>query len=126
MKYSPTIACAYLHQNGIPIPQTEHQFCASRKWRFDFAWPLQRLALEVEGGVWTGGRHTRGSGFVKDLAKYNTAASMGWRVVRCEPRHLMTQATLQLLHTCLLHNRNDAEAVQTKLLCPWCGRGDVE
>ena len=70
----------------LPIPTPEYRFAApQRQWRMDYAWPLHKVALEVEGGVWTRGRHTRGTGFMKDLAKYNAAASRGWRIVRCTP-----------------------------------------
>jgi very-short-patch-repair endonuclease len=60
----------------------EHRFDPSRRWRFDFAWPAHMLAVEIEGGVWSGGRHTRGAGFVGDCEKYNTATLAGWRVLR--------------------------------------------
>ena len=63
-------------------PEREHRFAPGRRWRFDFAWPKERVAVEVEGGVWTRGRHTRGSGFVGDLEKYNAAALLGWIVIR--------------------------------------------
>lgn len=63
-------------------PEREYRFHPTRKWRFDFAWPDRKLAVELEGAVWTNGRHTRGSGFVADMEKYNAAALMGWRVVR--------------------------------------------
>ena len=46
------------------------------------------MAMEVEGGVWTGGRHTRGSGFCSDMEKYNTATEMGWRVFRFTPQQV--------------------------------------
>lgn len=70
---------------GLPTPVTEHRFHATRAWRFDFAWPERRLALEVEGGVgsrFATGRHTRGAGFTADAEKYNEAAIAGWRVLR--------------------------------------------
>ena len=60
---------------------TEYKFNPVRKWRFDFAF-MEWIAVEIEGGIWTQGRHTRGSGFVKDAEKYNTAAALGWRVFR--------------------------------------------
>ena len=53
-----------------------------RDWRFDFAWPDRGLAVEVEGGTWSGGRHTRGGGFEGDCEKYNAAALLGWKVLR--------------------------------------------
>lgn len=67
-----------------PTPEREYTFAAElgRKWRFDFAWPDRKLAVEVEGATYAGGRHTRGSGYAKDTEKYNTASLMGWRVLR--------------------------------------------
>lgn len=67
---------------GIPDPVREHRFFADRRWRFDFAWPKQMLAVEVEGGVWSNGRHTRPAGFLADIEKYNRATLLGWRVLR--------------------------------------------
>lgn len=55
-----------------------------RNWRFDFAIPSLRIAWEIDGGIWVAGRHTRGSGFSKDIDKLNTAAALGWHVVRSE------------------------------------------
>jgi very-short-patch-repair endonuclease len=79
--------------SGVPIPEKEHRFHPTRRWRFDLAWPAHRVALEVEGGVWTGGRHTSGAGFVKDMEKYNAAAGDGWRVLRCQPKDLCKSET---------------------------------
>lgn len=72
----------HIRAEKLPAPEREYRFAPPRFWRFDFAYPAQKLAIEVEGGVWNGGRHTRGSGYVKDLEKYNTAALNGWRVLR--------------------------------------------
>lgn len=72
----------------VPKPVSEYRFAPPRRWRFDHAWPEQRVALEQEGGVWTRGRHTRGAGYVKDLEKYNEAACLGWIVIRCTPAQL--------------------------------------
>jgi very-short-patch-repair endonuclease len=61
---------------------SEHVFHPTRKWRFDFAIIDKKIAIEVEGGTWSGGRHTRGSGFKKDCEKYNNATLLGWQVYR--------------------------------------------
>ena len=74
----------------LPEPLREHRFKKERKWRFDFAYPSHMLAIEVEGGVWSGGRHTRGAGFTKDCEKYNAALMDGWRVYRCTPEMIET------------------------------------
>lgn len=69
---------------GLPRWVEEHRFATliGRKWRFDFAWPDRMLAVEIDGGAFSGGRHTRGAGFVEDCRKMNTATLMGWRVLR--------------------------------------------
>jgi very-short-patch-repair endonuclease len=75
---------------GLPEPEYEHRFHPHRKWRIDIAWPSVKLAIEIEGGVWTGGRHTRGAGFLADMDKYNALASMGWTLLRTTPTDLGT------------------------------------
>lgn len=67
----------------LPVwPEREYRFHPTRKWRFDFAYVAEKIAIECEGGTWQGGRHTRGEGFERDCEKYNTAAVLGWRVLR--------------------------------------------
>ena len=82
---------------GLPEAVTEFRFHPVRTWRFDFAFIPQRLAVEVEGAVWVQGRHTRGSGFVKDIEKYNAATSKGWHILRVQPKDLNTAATADLI-----------------------------
>ena len=67
---------------GLPAPMREHRFHPKRQWRFDFAWPAIRLAVEVEGVTHNSGRHQRFEGYSKDCEKYNNAALLGWRVLR--------------------------------------------
>lgn len=57
-----------------------------RDWRFDFAWIEYKVAVEIDGGVWTGGRHVRGQGFEDDLEKINRAIELGWVVLRYTPQ----------------------------------------
>ena len=68
--------------DGLPEPEREVMFARSRRWRFDFAWPAQRVAVECDGGTYTGGRHTRGEGYRRDAEKLNAATALGWRVFR--------------------------------------------
>ncbi len=67
---------------GLPVPEREYRWHPTRKFRADFAWPKFMIIVEIEGGVWSRGRHTRGSGFIKDCLKYNEAAILGWTVIR--------------------------------------------
>jgi hypothetical protein len=66
---------------GVLCPEREYIFASPRRWRFDFAWPDLKLAVEVDGGTWSGGRHVRGSGYAKDCQKGNAALLRGWRVL---------------------------------------------
>lgn len=62
--------------------EREYRFAPPRRWRFDFAMPKAKVAVEVEGGVWRKSRHTTGAGYSKDLDKYNNAIFHDWRVLR--------------------------------------------
>lgn len=97
----PDLFPVYCEQHGIAAPVAEHRFCEDRRWRFDYAWPDRHIALEVEGGIWTRGRHVRPQGFRGDMAKYNRAAAEGWVVLRVLPAELCTVATLDLVRTCM-------------------------
>ena len=67
----------------------EFQFLESRKWRWDFCVPGENLAIELEGGLYTGGRHTRGPGYQEDLTKYQEGACMGWHILRFSVQDVM-------------------------------------
>lgn len=73
----------------------EHRFDEKRRWRIDFAFVPQRLAVEIEGAIWQQGRHTRGSGFLKDLEKYNTLTLLGWRLLRFSPEWVRDGSALE-------------------------------
>ncbi|MGL6537866.1 hypothetical protein ACSZNU_17920 [Aeromonas hydrophila] len=73
---------------GFPEPTTEFVFHPHRKWRLDFAWPAEMIAVEVHGGIYSGGRHTRGRGFIEDRTKMNSAQLLGWVVLEVAPEHI--------------------------------------
>ena len=73
-----------LHMRADKIGFTpEYAFAKSigRKWRFDFAL-AKGFAVEIDGGIWTQGRHSRGAGMEADFEKLNAAVLLGWRVLR--------------------------------------------
>jgi very-short-patch-repair endonuclease len=71
----------FLNANSIS-PHRELRFHPTRRWRFDLAVPSLMLAIEIDGGVYKGGRHTSGAGFTRDCEKVNEATILGWRVLR--------------------------------------------
>jgi very-short-patch-repair endonuclease len=74
----------YLDLFGVAGAVVEFPFAKEqgRRFRFDFAWPEERVFVELEGGTWVSGRHVRGAGFASDLEKLNLATSLGWRGLR--------------------------------------------
>lgn len=75
---------------GYDEPQTQFIFHETRKWRFDFAWPDQKVAVEIDGGIYqkqaTG--HRSISGVEKDMEKSNAAQAAGWCVLRFHAKDL--------------------------------------
>ena len=104
---------------GLSGYEREFKFHPTRKWRFDYAFPDRKIAIEIEGGTFgrvvvcnncgsrvmrtlkdgsavpvrEGGRHNTGAGFEADLEKYNEAAILGWRVVRVSAPMILDETT---------------------------------
>ena len=78
----------------IVVP--ELKFHHERKWRFDYAIPDHKIAIEVEGGIWMkgGGAHSRPKNILRDMAKYNEATALGWRLIRVTPQQLNKRYTI--------------------------------
>lgn len=98
----------------------EHRFHPDRQWRFDFAIVRARLAIEIEGTTFFGGRksgHQTAKGYRKDCEKYNAAVMMGWRVLRytqqdLDQRHIeMIEEIENTLQLC----RSDYEPMDAEL-----------
>lgn len=66
----------------------EWPFHPTRKWRFDYAYPELKIAIEVDGGIFIGGRHSGGVGQLKDMEKGNAACAMGWYVFHTTPEDM--------------------------------------
>jgi very-short-patch-repair endonuclease len=75
----------------------EYPASHDRRWRLDYAWPAQRVALEVEGGYWTGQGHSRAKRAAEDRQKHNALAVAGWIVLRCDPEELKAMSIVPTL-----------------------------
>jgi very-short-patch-repair endonuclease len=65
----------------IPF-EREVKFYPLRNWKFDFRITNTNIAIEIEGSIWVGGGHSRGSAIERDMEKFNHAAIENWRVLR--------------------------------------------
>ncbi len=84
----------------LPIPETEVRFDDVRRWRLDLAWP-DKIALEIQGGIWVGGKHGRGSGIEKDHEKLNAAQAAGWIVFQLTPKQVKAGEWLPLVQAAM-------------------------
>lgn len=75
---------------GIPAPVPEYRFYPVRRWRIDRAWPLDKVGVEIDGGIWRrgGGAHSHPANIQRDMEKLNAAVLLGWRVLRFSEVHL--------------------------------------
>lgn len=74
-----------------PALEREYPFHSERKWRADFAHVGSRTIVEIEGGIYVQGRHTRPAGFIKDAEKHFHAWLLGWSVIRLTAPQITTE-----------------------------------
>lgn len=86
---------------GIDFVQ-EYKFHPTRKWRADLACVEHMILIEVEGGAFSNGRHTRGLGFISDIEKYNNAVCLGWKLIRVTPDRLLTLETFKYVEQLII------------------------
>ncbi|NIE95629.1 DUF559 domain-containing protein [Acinetobacter sp. Tr-809] len=73
----------------------EYKFHQTRKWQADFLISNTKILIEVEGGIWSQGRHTRGTGYIGDMEKYNAAAILGFQVLRFSTQQVKSGLAVQ-------------------------------
>lgn len=100
-----------LKHAGIGGWVREHRFDPPRRWRFDFAWTGELVALEVHGGVWSHGRHTRGGGFTRDREKMNRARELGWWVIEATTEHVRDGRAMEWVREALEKRRSEPDAL---------------
>lgn len=77
-------------QSISPDAVAEYKFHPIRRWKSDWAIPSAKILIEIEGAIFVAGRHSRGAGMIQDMCKYNTAATMGYFVLRFHPGDIRT------------------------------------
>lgn len=92
---------------GVEVVK-EYMFHYTRKWRFDYAIPELKVAIEIDGGVWDYGRHNRPQGYIDDMEKLNNAASLGWLVLRFTTHDRLMMSTLSLIKQTVELRRKEA------------------
>lgn len=95
----PDYFCALVRSDLKIDIVREHKFLPDRRFRFDYAIPEYKIAIEKEGGIWMkgGGAHSRPTAILRDMEKYTLAATTGWIVIRRTPKQICTIETLNLI-----------------------------
>jgi very-short-patch-repair endonuclease len=75
----------------------EYRFHPVRKWRYDFAHISSKVAVELQGGIWSGGRHGRGYGIVGDYEKMNESQFCGWTVIQLSSKQITMENAEKIL-----------------------------
>lgn len=90
-----------LRAKGLPEPEREFYAIPGRRFRFDFAWPTFKLLLEVQGGTWINGSHSRGAGVARDCEKGCLAVVEGWRVAHVDGDQIRTGKAIRWIEAIL-------------------------
>jgi hypothetical protein len=80
---------------GIPAPVGEYKAIEGRRFRWDFAWPEQKLLVECQGAIWVRGGHSTGVGITRDAEKINIATLNGWRTLIFTAEHIKSGQALE-------------------------------
>jgi hypothetical protein len=93
----------------LPEPERDFKFHPKRKWRLDFAWPhlpfvgarTKWIAVEIQGGIYRQGHHSRGRGQEDDYEKWAEAVKMGWIVLAFGPKQIKSGYALGVIEELL-------------------------
>lgn len=88
----------------------EMRFHPTRMWRFDLAWPSVRVAVECDGGIYSGGAHVRGGHVESDAEKVSEAACLGWRVLRVTRKMIDDGRAVRLVERALAYREREGDA----------------
>lgn len=91
----------HLRYAGIRGWVQEYRFHPTRAWSLDFAWPDIQFGVEIDGGVYVGGAHTRGKGATNDREKRAEAQILGWQILVVTTEHVETGQAISWAETLL-------------------------
>lgn len=72
----------HIRASRLPVPIRDYRAIPDRKFLIDLAWPERKLSVEVDGGEFMRGRHSRGAGMASDCEKANLLVLAGWKCLR--------------------------------------------
>lgn len=98
---SPELFKASCAAHGLPVPESEFRFHESRKWRIDWFWADHWLALEIQGAIFSGGRHVRGPALLAEYSKLNEMAIAGIRTIFATPQQINDGSIFPILRRAL-------------------------
>lgn len=90
--------------NARKLIVREYRFHPVRGWRFDFALPVYKLGIEIDGGIWQQGKskkyggtgHSHPSNIMRDIEKANAATLLGWRMLRFTDKEIRLGESIQM------------------------------
>jgi very-short-patch-repair endonuclease len=90
---------------GLPTPEREYRFAPPRRYRADFAYPERKILVEVQGGIYTRGAHSRGIGLERDYEKLNLAQLLGYKVFQFSRKMIESGEAISILEKSLKENK---------------------
>jgi len=121
------LLCFQLRAAGLPDFETEYLFAREaigRDWRWDIAYVAQKLAIEVDGGIWVQGAHAHPTTIVRNMEKRNWGARLGWRLLTFSTDEAKDGRALAFIEGVLLNKPyGETNAKQEKRVSGRSGRG---
>lgn len=78
-----SVAKRITEKTGV-VHEFEYRFAKpERQYRSDIAFPDVKVAIEIDGGTWTLGRHNRPSHAIDEMTKNNDYVIRGWHTFHC-------------------------------------------
>jgi hypothetical protein len=99
--YADTLNQQIALVGNLPRPERDYRFDPKRRWRMDLAWPSLMVSCEVDGGEWSGGKHSRGLGMQSNCEKLNAALLAGWKPYRFTGSQVTSGYALTILELAL-------------------------